>query len=173
MKYTTIPKAFQSLCPDCDVNYNSHTLPFVYEDAEWLATENNLKWIKPTKEEIFNEIYRLDLIEAKKLKKQEIDNNRDILKNKSIEYTLNGIIYNFQRDIQSQLSFVTAISATYEEIVLKWITEENHIVDVTKEDLINICVLIKNRDTAIYLNARNLKDHLFGLNSILEIENLN
>lgn len=68
---TSIPQAFQSLCPDCDVNYNTELDDFIdygghcYEDAIWLDTEINAQFTKPTKEQILAEIDRLNSKETK------------------------------------------------------------------------------------------------------------
>lgn len=108
---------------------------------------------------------------AKDGKRKEVDETREVLKGLPVQYIINGKEYNFQRDILSQLSIVTATQTLGIEESIEWITVENSIATVEKDDLIQICKIIRDRDTALHLAARAIKDEIISLDTVQDVEN--
>lgn len=128
----------------------------------------NLEYVEPTLEQFQSKESEAILIEAKELKKIEINSQRDNIKSKNLFHKVGDEDHYFQRDIISNLAFLNAISG--DTAVVGWVTAENKIIDISKSELISICDHIRNRDTRETILARKRKDLLETITTLEEVE---
>lgn len=138
-----------------------------YESLNWLP-DNPLP--KPTQSHLESLWNLVCLEEAKDKKKAAINAQRDTNVAKDEGYTINGTRYYFQKSITSQLNFINTIVSGDDIAIYGWITADNIIIDITKNDLIGICRHIQVTDSLEYIQARKRKDAVMALNSISAVE---
>ena len=131
------------------------------EIQEWIAAGGIV-------EPEFTESELLQKVKDSKI--QEINKQRDVNLNKNVSQTINGAIYQFQRSITSQLAWVNAVESMEDIALENWVTADNQIISLSKQDLISICCHIRFRDTTEVTQARKRKDAVNALSSIEEVE---
>lgn len=146
-----------------------------YDGSEWENASDGLKWENPQFEKpswdlILAKEAIVKLNEAKKTKCEKINSQRDSNISKNVAHEVQGQTYSFQRSITSQLAWVNAVESMEDIALENWVTADNQIISLSKQDLISICRHIRLRDTTETIQARKRKDAVNALSSIEEVE---
>ena len=146
-----------------------------YDGSEWKDPADGLKWEnldfeRPSWDLILTKKSELELSEKKLAKCREINAQRDSNISKNVAHEVQGQTYSFQRSITSQLAWINAVESMEDIALENWVTADNQIISLSKQDLISICRHIRFRDTTEVTQARKRKDAVNALSSIEEVE---
>ena len=110
------------------------------------------------------------LANAKKVKCQEINNQRDSLTNRPVSLTISGTRHTFDTGIESRLNIANTYIALGSSDTIEWVTEENRIIDLTPTQVLQICTIIMNNKSSEVKLARRRKDAVNALTSVSAVE---
>ena len=164
---TTLVKGYY---PDA-IKYSSIPEPYIEisEEEHQQAIGRKMCVIDDIFQE-YVEPYDVLLKQSKAAKKIQINILRDARMAKDIFHKVNGKNYLFQRNITANLAWINYLESESDVAVTSWVTADNSIIDISKNDLVSICAHIRDRDTQAVVQARKSKDLLETLTTIEEVE---
>ncbi len=122
----------------------------------------------PSKEVIEAKVAELTLIGAKNIQKGMIDLSFEKMKSAPISH-MNFV---FSCDTSARLSLINAILTLDDIASLQWLTADNNIVTVKKNDIFDISIAIRDRDIDFHLKVKAAKDLIDTLDNIADIQNI-
>lgn len=124
----------------------------IYSNVEWIREDVPI----PTETQLSEAWGVLKIVYAKSVKKVETQTSRDIGLKQFVSYN----DWMISKDFQSNIGLFLAIP---DNEFITWITVDNRIVEISKQQAIDIAVLIKRDNENLYAVCRKKKDWIENL----------
>lgn len=150
--------AIQRLAPGAQYSMNNDNYG---SDNPLQFKWNSLDIPMPTKLDVFNMIKVIRIQEAINSKIAEVETWKNNEFEKTISSTVNGVSYLFQKDSYSKKSLSFALqNKNIETRTICWVTADNTIVDMNKDDFINLISIISDFDTNVVTHGIRMKNYI-------------
>lgn len=143
-----------------------------FEDADFsikCCTDNT---IVPSNNDIKATILQLDFSSLLAIKKEEITNNCEIIRNSPFIYNLNGQSYSIDGSVNNRLFLIQAGMILDDVSTVLIVTCDEDAINLNKNDIVNINYGFIQRDSKICQEALKLKTYINTLSNIIDLQNV-